>query len=330
MLDRITVKKNIQSILYISIILFSFVVEVPAQIQQPTFVVAQDGSGDYTSIQEAVTACGAFPAKVKTIFIKNGIYKEKVLIDSFHANISLVGESKEKTIISYDDHAGQPGIGTFNSYTLKILGDRISLSNLTIENTAGEVGQAVALHVEGDYFTVTNCRILGNQDTLYAAGQKSRQYYSHCYIDGTTDFIFGAATAVFDDCILHSKRNSYITAANTPKSNQFGYVFRNCKLTAASEVSKVYLGRPWREYANVVFLNCEMGGHIVPEGWHNWGKPEREKTAFYAEYNSKGVGANPEGRVAWSQQLSKKERKEYSFKTIFRHCSNWNIQAVSK
>ncbi len=294
------------------------------------FVVAQDGSGDFKTVQEAVTACGAFPAEIKRIFIKNGIYREKVLIDSFHANITMEGESKEKTIITCDDHAGQPGIGTFNSYTVKVLGDHITLNNLTIENSSGEVGQAVALHVEGDYFRASNCHILGNQDTLYAAGQKSRQYYSNCYISGTTDFIFGAATAVFEGCELHSKRNSYITAASTPEGNQFGYVFRNCNLTAKEGVTKVYLGRPWRAYANVVFLNCEMGAHIVPEGWHNWGKPEREKTAFYAEYNSTGAGANPANRVAWSHQLRKKEAKEYAYKKIYGYCTNWIFNPVEK
>lgn len=290
-------------------------------------VVALDGSGDYTSIQEAVTACGAFPAEQKEVFIKNGTYHEKVLIDSFQSNITLKGESKEKTIITNGDHAGQPGVGTFNSYTLKVAGDHICIENLTIENSAGEVGQAVALHVEGDYFQSVNCRILGNQDTLYAAGQKSRQYYRACYISGTTDFIFGAAVAVFDDCEIHSIRNSFVTAASTPEGNLFGYIFRHCKLTAEPGVDKVYLGRPWRAYAKTVFIDCELGSHITPEGWHNWDKPEREKTTFYAEYNSSGPGANAAGRVGWSCQLSKKEIRQYQLKNIFSFCSSWELNA---
>jgi len=287
--------------------------------------VAPDGSGDFKTIQEAITSCRPFQEYEKVIFIKNGTYKEKILIDSFYTNLKLVGESAEKTIITFGDHVGMPGIGTFNSNTVKITGTRITLENLTIENSAGEVGQAVALHVEGDQCTFSNCRILGNQDTVYAAGQKSRQYFADCFISGTTDFIFGAATALFDRCTLHSRRNSYITAANTPGNNKFGYVFRDCKLTADAGVDKVYLGRPWRDYARVVFINCEIGAHILPEGWHNWDQPSREKTSFYAEYGSTGSGAKPENRVAWSHQLSKKEAKQYIPDNIFRQEeSSWN------
>jgi len=293
-------------------------------------VVSQDGSGDYTSIQEAVTACGAFPSETREIFIKNGTYHEKVLIDSFQTNLTLIGESRQHTIITYGDHAGMPGIGTFNSYTVKITGDHVTIQNLTIENSAGEAGQAVALHVEGDYFKAVDCDILGDQDTIYAAGQKSRQYFSDCYISGTTDFIFGAATAVFDSCTLHSKKDSYITAASTPQGNAFGYVFRNCQLTADPNVTKVYLGRPWRDYAKVTFIGCEMGSHIRSEGWHNWSKPEREKTSFYAEYGNKGKGADTSGRVEWSHQLSKKEMKKYKLKNIFSSCSEWNLNDLNQ
>lgn len=286
--------------------------------------VAQDGSGDFKTIQEAITACRPFQEYEKVIFIKNGIYKEKILIDSFYTNLKLVGESAENTIITFGDHAGMPGIGTFNSYTVKITGNSITLENLTIENSAGEVGQAVALHVEGDQCTFCNCRILGNQDTVYAAGQKSRQYFADCFISGTTDFIFGAATALFDRCTLQSRRNSFITAASTPKGNKFGYVFRYCKLTADPGVDKVYLGRPWRDYARVAFIGCEMGDHILPEGWHNWDQPEREKTSFYAEFGSFGSGAKSGERVLWSHQLTKKATKQYSLENIFKQeDSDW-------
>ena len=307
----------------------AFLVASAKPDERVKITVAQDGSGDFTTIQEAINTCRAFQMYDKVIFIKNGIYKEKVLIDAFFTHLHLIGESKDKTIITYDDYAGKGNIGTFTSYTVKVLGDHTTIENLTIENSSGEVGQAVALHVEGDCVIVKNCRILGNQDTLYAAGQKSRQYYSNCYIDGTTDFIFGAATAVFENCTLHSKRNSYITAASTPESNTFGYIFRHCKLTAEPEVTKVYLGRPWRDDAKVVYIECEMENHIVPEGWHNWSNPQREKTAFYAEFNNKGPGANPSKRVSWSHQLTKKELKNYTFDKIFSHCSKWAIQPES-
>lgn len=284
--------------------------------------VAQDGSGDYKTIQEAVNSCRAFQTADKIIYIKNGIYKEKVLIDSFLTHIKLVGESTEKTILTFGDYAGKENMGTFRSYTLKITGDDIVVENLTIENSAGEVGQAVALHVEGDRCIFRNCRILGNQDTVYAAGQKSRQYFVDCYIEGTTDFIFGAATAIFDRCTIHSKRDSFITAANTPQGRSFGYVFQNCMLTANPDVKKVFLGRPWRDYAKTVFLNCEMGGHILPEGWHNWDRPSSEKTSFYAEFQCSGTGAKSGKRVNWSHQLRKKEAKQYTLKTIFKQEQN--------
>ncbi|MFV0290496.1 MAG: pectinesterase family protein [Mangrovibacterium sp.] len=289
-------------------------------------VVAQDGSGDYTTVQEAVTACGAFPTKRKVVFIKNGRYKEKVLIDTFHANLTLLGESRDKTIITFDDYSGKtPEYGTFNSYTMKVMGDDIILENLTVENSSGEVGQAVALHAEGDKFKVVNCKLLGHQDTLYAAGKHSRQHYTNCFIAGTTDYIFGSAVAVFDNCELHSLRNSYVTAANTPEGNRFGYVFFQCKLTATKDVDRVYLGRPWRDFANVVFIDCEMGAHIVPEGWHNWGQPNREKTAFYAEYHSKGKGAAPEARVSWSHQLTKEQASTYKLDDIYMQCESWKV-----
>lgn len=292
-------------------------------------VVAKDGSGDFLTIQEAINTCRAFQTDEKVIYIKNGVYNEKIVIDSFFTHLHLIGESRDSTIITFSHHAGMPGIGTFNSYTLKVLGNFTTLENLTIKNEAGPVGQAVALHVEGDGVTVKNCNILGDQDTLYAAGQKSRQYYANCTISGTTDFIFGAAIAVFDYCTLHSKKESYITAASTPEENDFGYVFRNCKLTAEPDIQKVYLGRPWRDYAKVVFISCEMGAHIRPEGWHNWSKPEREKTAFYAEFNSGGASADAKSRVAWSHQLSKKEVKRYTLDRIFAFSTTWKVEPVT-
>jgi pectinesterase len=150
---------------------------------------------------------------------------------------------------------------------------------------------------------------------LYASG-KGRQYFKDCYIEGTTDFIFGSATAFFENCKIHSKKNSYVTAASTPEGTEFGYVFKNCKLTAEDDVTEVYLGRPWRIYAKTVFINCEMGKHILPEGWHNWSKPEAEKTCFYAEFQNIGEGFQPQKRASWSRQLSTDEAKNYTLKRI--------------
>ncbi len=286
-------------------------------------VVAPDGSGDYTSIQAAIDACKSFPDKRICIFIKNGIYHEKVRVPSWNNKLSLIGESVEKTIITWDDHFKKINRGrnsTFLTYTLLVEGDDFYAENLTVENTAGPVGQAVALHVEGDRCTFKHCRLLGYQDTLYAAGQHSRQYYDSCYIEGTTDFIFGAATVVFNRCTIHSKSNSFITAASTPEGRPFGYVFLYCRLTAEQGVDKVFLGRPWRDFAGVAFLHCEMGNHIVPQGWDNWSSPQREKTVYYAEYGNTGPGSNTIKRVPWSHQLSGREAKKYNLQFIFRSC----------
>jgi pectinesterase len=282
-------------------------------------VVSQDGSGDYTTIQQAVDNAKAFPYERITIFVKDGFYKEKVKIHEWNTNISLIGESKEKTIISYDDYFGKINMGpnsTFYTPTLFVEGDNFIAKNLTIENTSGEVGQAIALSVFADKVLIENCNLLGNQDTLYASGDSAKQYYKNCYIEGTTDFIFGRATAFFESCIIYSKKSSYITAASTPQGVEYGFVFNNCKLTANDSVTNVSLGRPWRIYAKTVFINCELGGHIKPEGWNNWSKPDAEKTTFYAEYNSFGKGSKIDKRVVWSHQLSKAEAEKYTPENI--------------
>jgi pectinesterase len=271
------------------------------------------------TIQEAINSVQSFPNQRITIFIKNGIYKEKVKVHSWNPKVSLIGESREGTIITYDDYFNKIGLGrnsTFYTYTMLVEGNDFFAKNLTIQNTSGEVGQAVALNVNADRVFFFNCSFLGNQDTLYTSGEGSKNYFSNCYIEGTTDFIFGDATVLFENCEIHSKKDSYITAASTPQGIAFGYVFKVCKLTAAEGVSQVYLGRPWRIYAKTVFMNCEMGRHIQPQGWENWSKPEAEKTAFYAEYECKGPGFQPQKRVLWSHQLTKKESEEYTTEAI--------------
>ncbi|MFC0781089.1 pectate lyase [Flavobacterium sp. HJSW_4] len=289
--------------------------------------VAQDGSGDFTKIQDAVYATPAFPYEKVTIFVKNGIYNEKVRIPEWNNNVILQGESKENTIITYDDNFSKIGLGrnsTFYTSTLLVEGDDFSASNLTIKNTSGEHGQAIALSVVANRAKIVNCNLLGNQDTLYLSGKDAKQYFKDCYIEGTTDFIFGGATALFENCTIHSIKSSYITAASTPEGTSFGFVFKNCKLTANPEAKDVYLGRPWRIYAKTVFINCEMGNQIKPEGWENWSKPEAEKKSFYAEYNCSGEGFQPSKRVKWSHQLLKKEATQYSIENILKDkIANW-------
>jgi pectinesterase len=300
--------------------------------------VAWDGSGDYKSIQEAINATRDLGPRQVTIHIKKGVYHEKVVIPSWKTGISLVGENADSTIIVNDDYSGKPvpcgkdaygrtRMSTFTSFTLLIQGDDCHIKDLTIMNNAGRVGQAVALNVEGDRCTVTGCRLLGNQDTLYLAKGTSRQYYRDCYIEGTTDFIFGEATAVFDHCTIKSLISSFITAAATTQRQAYGFVFLHCRLIADTGATKVYLGRPWRPYARTVYIDTDMGSQILPEGWNPWKGdamfPDKEKTAFYAEYHSTGPGANAQSRVSWSKQLSKAEAAGYTLKNILGGQDGW-------
>ncbi|OYX83406.1 MAG: pectate lyase [Flavobacteriales bacterium 32-34-25] len=282
-------------------------------------IVALDGSGDYTSIQDAIYNSPSFPYKRVFITVKNGIYHEKVRVPEWNTKISLIGESKERTIISYDDYFGKINLGrnsTFFTPTVSVEANDFVASNLTIQNTAGPVGQAVALSVAANRVVVSNCIISGNQDTVYTSGEGFKQYFKDCFIEGTVDFVFGSATAVFDNCTIHAKSDSYLTAASTTEEAKYGFVFMNCKLTANEKVTQVYLGRPWRIHAKTVFLNCEMGSHIRKEGWNNWSKTDAEKASFYAEYNCSGPGFQPQNRVVWSHQLKKSEAKEYALENI--------------
>lgn len=306
------------------LLLLSVVSAAWAQERQDTIVVSRDGTGNFRTLQEAIESARAFMDYTVTIYVKNGVYKEKVIVPSWVENIDIIGEDRDKTIITYDDHANINKMGTFRTYTVKVEGSDITFKNLTIENNAAQLRQAVALHTEGDRLKFINCRILGNQDTIYTGAKFTRLYFKDCYIDGTTDFIFGPSTALFEDCIIHSKRNSYVTAASTPKEAKYGYVFKHCKLTAEPGVDKVYLGRPWRPYAYTLFIECELGKHIVLAGWHNWGKQSNEETARYMEYKNTGEGANASERVAWSKQLTKKEAEAVTVDAIFRTQSDWN------
>ena len=296
-----------------------------------TIFVARDGTGEFRTVGEAIEVCRAFMDYHKVIFVKKGTYKEKLIIPSWLDNIELVGEDVEKTIITYDDHANvrlagtEQAMGTFRTYTLKIEGNGIVVKNITIENNSARLGQAVALHTEGDRLRFINCRILGHQDTVYTGKGGTRLSFENCYIEGTTDFIFGPSTAWFEGCTIKSKANSYITAASTPADVPYGYVFNRCRLIADEGVDKVFLGRPWRPYAYTLFMNCEMGRHIRAEGWHNWGNAANEQTARYMEYNNTGEGAATTGRVGWSRQLTRKQASEVTREQVFSMKSEWRF-----
>jgi pectinesterase len=290
------------------------------------FTVAKDGTGDYKYIQDAIDAMRGFPLAPITLYIKNGVYDEKINLPANNTDVTFIGESVEKTIITFNDYSGRGKLTTFTSYTAKISGNRFVAENITFVNSAGTVGQAVALFVDADMAVFKNCRFIGNQDTIYNGGELSRQFFINCFIEGTTDFIFGPATAVFQRCTIHAKSNSYITAANTPAGKKFGFVFLDCKIIADSVVKKLYLGRPWRAWSKTVFIRCELPGVIAPEGWDNWSNPENEKTTFYAEYKNSGTGAGISKRVNWSKQLSDKEAKDYTLENIFSGCNPAMLQ----
>ena len=332
-------------ILFFSLLISAHVArsQVPNTLSPTTpvsFTVAPDGSGTHKTIQAAVNAFRDHMQVRVTLYVKNGTYPEKLIIPSWKPNIHIVGESREGVIITGDDYSGKayPGgrdgtgndkFSTYTSFTVRVDAPDVILENLTIRNTAGRVGQAVALHVEADRFVCRNCALLGNQDTLYAAAEGSRQYYDNCHIEGTTDFIFGKSVAVFQSCTIKSLVNSYVTAAATPDYQPYGFVFFDCQLIADPAATKVYLGRPWRPYAKTIFIRSRMGSHILPVGWDNWGNAANEKTVLYAEQGSTGPGGSTSKRVGWSKQLSTDEARRYTLATIFSGRSAW-VPAVNR
>ncbi|NDV77982.1 pectin esterase [Dysgonomonas sp. 511] len=313
---------------YLLIFLILFSVNTLAQ-EKTEYIVDRNGTGDFRTIQEAINAVRtADPRGQITIQVKKGVYKEKLILPPHVTNVRIVGEDRDKTIINYDDHANINKMGTFKTHTFLLSGNDVILENLTVENSSQPLGQAVALHIEGDRVILRNCRLLGHQDTLYAGRDGARQYFENCYIEGTTDFIFGPSTAWFEGCTIHCKSNSYITAANTPQNIKYGYIFNNCTVTTADNVSAVYLGRPWRAYSMTLFMNCTLPKGIKPEGWNNWRNAENEKTASYMEYNNKGEGANTANRVKWAKILTANQAKEFTMENVLGGCDNWNPQSL--
>jgi pectinesterase len=294
---------------------------------QKVLVVAADGSGQFTTVQAAFDAVPLNNKKPVVIKVKKGRYYEKVHLDTSKNYVTLIGEDKFSTIITYNDHTGKKTasgevINTNTSQTFLLRANDFTAQNISFENNAGfSAGQAVAVQASGDRLRFINCRFLGNQDVLYPIKKRSRQYYEHCYIEGTTDFIFGEATVWFEQCHIHSKKNSHVTAASTPKEIPFGFVFNECILTADSTLRGVSLGRPWQPYASVTYLNCFIDRHIIGEGWNNWKNPENEKTARFSEYKSFGPGGNNQSRFSWTKQLSDAERATFTIQNVF---GNWD------
>ncbi|MEH7238416.1 pectinesterase family protein [Bacillus sp. JJ1562] len=292
-------------------------------------IVSQNGDGDFTTIQAAINAVRVFPLEHVRIDVKEGIYEEIITVPENKPNISIIGAGENKTIITGCKYARMKTengseIGTFETAVFHAFADLLHLEHLTIQNVAGfgdEIGQALALYVAGDKCMFKHVRLLGNQDTLYTS--KGRHYFSKCYIEGHVDFIFGSGVAVFEDCTIHSLRKGFITAASTPEENEFGFCFINCKLTGSKEAMEVYLGRPWRPYAQTVFINTWMGEHIHPHGWDNWRNEENEKTTRYFEFGSSGPGNKSTRRVTWAKPLTKEQAAKYSLENIFHSKDSW-------
>lgn len=318
--------------------------------------ISKDNSSHFSTIQEAIDSIPMDNTTPITLLIQPGRYEEKLTINRSY--LTLVGEDPSSTILSFQDHAKMQmpdgsKYGTFRSYTCFIDAHDITIRNLTLENSSGSgriVGQALALYADGDRLFFENCHLLGHQDTLFtaplppAAVQKNgfvgpkehaeringRHYYKNCLISGDVDFIFGSATAYFEHCEIYSLADinrpslnqGYVTAASTPEGQSYGYVFFQCHFTSNCPPHSVYLGRPWRNYAKTILLECQLEEHIKEEGWHDWDKEEAHSQTFYAEYNSSGPGAAPEKRVDWSHQLTKEESLLYTKEKVL---GDWNI-----
>lgn len=319
--------------------------------------VSKEENAQYTSIGEALAHIPADCDKPVTIEIAPGEYREKLRVS--RPFVTLKGENAANTVIVYDDRATAimpdgSKRGTFRSYTLLLEEHDITLLDLTVRNDSGprsRAGQALALYADGDRILVKNCRLESYQDTLFtgplppaplsqggftgprefAPRINGRQLYENCCICGDVDFIFGSATAYFDHCEIASVYSEiprdpsvygYVTAASTPEGQTYGYVFHNCNFTSTCPESSVYLGRPWRNFAKTVLLDCTLGSHIKPQGFHDWNKPEAHSTVLYAEYNSTGKGAHSEERAPFVKQLSEEEALFYSKSNVL---GDWEV-----
>ena len=319
--------------------------KLAAALPGRVIVVAADGSGMVKTVQEALDAVPEQAADRTLISIKPGTYAGPFVVPKTKRAISLIGEDAPTTVLTWDRNVYDPipaGHDKFNP-GLHVRGDDFRAENLTFANTSGDHGQALAVRVDGDRAAFRNCRLLGWQDTLMV--NNGRQYFKDCYIEGRVDFIYGSGTTVFETCEIHSKNGGYVTAASTPQDHPYGFVFRQCKLTgddvawdpAATNPSTTqpakatgkmaYLGRPWRDFAAVAFIECEMGDHVRPEGWHNWSKPEKEKTSRYAEYGSTGPGGDMAGRVGWAKKLTKAEADAASVANVLGGTDGWKPDA---
>jgi pectinesterase len=307
--------------------------------------VAADGSGDFKTVQEAIAAAPEKSADRVVIHIKPGTYSGPFIVPRNKPNIALEGDDANTTILTWDRNVRDPipkGNDGFNP-GLQVLGNDFVASNLTIQNASGDHGQALSVRADGDRGVFVHCKITGWQDTLMA--NNGRDYFADCYIAGRVDFIYGSATVWFQDCEIHSRNGGHVTAASTPQDHPYGFVFSKCKLTGDAtawdpattnpsttvkpKVTPIAdLGRPWRPYASVTYLNCEMGDHIKPQGWNNWGKTSNESTARYSEYKSSGPGGAADQRYSWTHQLTDDQAKQITIQAVLGGDDHWDPQSI--
>jgi len=321
----------------------SLCVACPQAATGPTqAVVALDGSGNFKTVQAAIDAA---PPEGSVIRIKPGTYREIVLVSKAHISLLGLGSDPAQVVLTFDLNNGAVG-STFKSASTTVIGDDFHAENLTFENSYNrnsnlkkEGSQAVALRVTGDRAVFRKVRFLGHQDTLYASSKgceseqgpchPARQYFADCYIAGDVDFIFGDALAFFENCEIHALAHPVVMLTAQSKHNseeQSGFVFNHCRLTADTGAGKVYLGRPWRAYSTVVFLNTYMGSEIDPTGWLEWLHEDKPclQTAFYAEYNSSGPGANPAGREQYAKQLTTAQAANFAVNLFLAGDDHWD------
>lgn len=320
-------------------------------------VVAKAG-GDYSTIQQALDSIPKDNDQWVEILLKPGFYHECLEIET--PFIRLIGEDAKTTVISYNNGAATilpdgTRRGTFRSYSVFVGCHDFTAENITFENAAGPghiAGQSLALYADGDRLAFYNCRFLGYQDTIFtgplppsciipnsfvgprenAPRINGRQYYQNCYIRGDIDFIFGSATAYFKGCEIFSKRRDdyrggpcgFATAASTAEGQKYGYIFRDCRFTSDCPPESVYLGRPWRNFAHTAVIGCELGEHIRREGWHNWNKPEAEKTMRFEEYGNTGAASALDDRPEWVIRLSREQAESYTIANVLGGEDGWN------
>ncbi len=303
----------------------------PPAVKPTNLVVAADGSGQFTNVQTAImSVLAGSRTNPVVIHIKPGTYRELVYVQREKRFFKLVGEDPATTVITYGLYAnltnfdGKP-LGTFRTPSALIDADDFTAENITFENSAGAVGQALAIRVDGDRAVFRNCRFLGWQDTILL--NRGRQYFENCYICGHVDFIFGAATAFFDQCGIQCLGDGYIAAASTPADQPYGFVFSHCTITGNPPEARAYLGRPWRVHASTLFLNTEMSEVVQPEGWNDWKKPEAHQTARYAEFDSTGPGGSSKLRANWARQLTAAEAAGITLEKVLGGPDGWNPKA---